>query len=256
MKLFEAVCALQFDTSKLYIASTAQPKSSHEMKSNVAHSSVDVVVTRQIKRCTSYEPRAWCHCQTPEAILENENVTLGFDATTQEGVYINSVHIKTISRGTSSGGLRSAILKDFLSTTCRIEMQVLGLFGKLLSSPWMHRFYTSSESEISHVDAIGKIRDNLSHSQCEHAIQFVVPVARQKRQKKRKRKLDLQLEMPARQAKKQERCETAKRSKLQKLWELDPGDLNALFPDLDGEKLSILQKVLEGTVVGLPICHV
>ena len=26
--------------------------------------------------------------------------------------------------------------------------------------------------------------DNLSHSQCEHAIQFVVPVARQKRQKK------------------------------------------------------------------------
>jgi len=53
MKLFEAVCALQFDTSKLYIATTAQPKSSHEMKSDVAHSSVDVVVTRQIKRCTS-----------------------------------------------------------------------------------------------------------------------------------------------------------------------------------------------------------
>ncbi|KAK2168040.1 hypothetical protein LSH36_21g08015 [Paralvinella palmiformis] len=57
--------------------------------------------------------------------------------------------------------------------------------------------------------------------------------------------------MAARQAKKQERRETAERSKLQKkLQKLDH------FPDLDGEKLAILQKMLEGTVVGLPICHV
>jgi len=49
MKLFEAVCALQFNTSKPYIASTAQPKSSHKMKSNVAHSPVDVVLTTSCK---------------------------------------------------------------------------------------------------------------------------------------------------------------------------------------------------------------
>jgi len=53
MKLFETVYAFQFDTSKLYIAPTAQPKGSQELKSNVVDSSVDVVVTRQIQRCTS-----------------------------------------------------------------------------------------------------------------------------------------------------------------------------------------------------------
>ncbi|KAK2168039.1 hypothetical protein LSH36_21g08014 [Paralvinella palmiformis] len=37
-------------------------------------------------------------------------------------------------------------------------MQAVDLFGKLLYGPWVHRFYTSSESEISHVDAIGEIR--------------------------------------------------------------------------------------------------
>jgi hypothetical protein len=40
-------------------------------------------------------------------------------------------------------------------------MQVLGLFGKLLSGLWMYRIYTSSQSEISHIDAVGKIYDVL-----------------------------------------------------------------------------------------------
>ena len=33
--------------------------------------------------------------QTAEAVLANKNCTLGFDATTQEGVHINSVHVTT-----------------------------------------------------------------------------------------------------------------------------------------------------------------
>ncbi|KAK2158703.1 hypothetical protein LSH36_165g04045, partial [Paralvinella palmiformis] len=56
----------------------------------------------------------------------------------------HSIFVNFLHTCTSCGGLRSDILKDFLSTTCRIEMQVLGLLGKLLSGPWMHRFYTSS----------------------------------------------------------------------------------------------------------------
>ncbi|KAK2140838.1 hypothetical protein LSH36_1234g00033 [Paralvinella palmiformis] len=60
--------------------------------------------------------------------------------------------------------------------------------------------------------------------------------------------------MAARQSKKQEHHETTERSKLQK--KLDPGGLTAQFPELDGGKLAILQKLLEGTVVVLPICHV
>ncbi|KAK2145783.1 hypothetical protein LSH36_658g01037 [Paralvinella palmiformis] len=58
-----------------------------------------------------------------------------------------------ITESTSRGGLRSVTLKDFLSTTCRVEMQVLDLSG-----PWVHSFYTSLESEISHADAISEIR--------------------------------------------------------------------------------------------------
>ncbi|KAK2140837.1 hypothetical protein LSH36_1234g00010 [Paralvinella palmiformis] len=70
----------------------------------------------------------------------------------------HSIFVNFLGTGTSWCGLRSALLKEFLSTTCHIEMQVLGLFGKLLFGPWMHRLYMSSESEISHVDAIGEIR--------------------------------------------------------------------------------------------------
>ena len=33
--------------------------------------------------------------QAAEAILANENCTPGFDATTQEGVHINSIHFTT-----------------------------------------------------------------------------------------------------------------------------------------------------------------
>ena len=33
--------------------------------------------------------------QTAETIIENDNVTRGFDATTQEGVHINSIHFTT-----------------------------------------------------------------------------------------------------------------------------------------------------------------
>ena len=33
--------------------------------------------------------------QTAEAILGNQDCTLGFDATTQEGIHLNSIHITT-----------------------------------------------------------------------------------------------------------------------------------------------------------------
>ncbi|KAK2142560.1 hypothetical protein LSH36_941g00059 [Paralvinella palmiformis] len=48
------------------------------------------------------------------------------------GIYheYHTIFVNFLRTGTSCGGLKSAILKDFLSTTCRVEMQVLGLFGK------------------------------------------------------------------------------------------------------------------------------
>ena len=59
-----------------------------------------------------------------------------------------------LSSGLTLGGLRSALLQDFGNQTAIVEMQVLGLFGKLLTGPWMVQFYTSASSEVHHIDGI------------------------------------------------------------------------------------------------------
>ena len=41
---------------------------------------------------------------------------------------------------------------------CMILKRTLVLFGKLLTGPWMEMFYTSAESDISHVDGIDIIK--------------------------------------------------------------------------------------------------
>ena len=40
-----------------------------------------------------------------------------------------------------------------------MELQVLGLIGKLLTGPWMVKFYTSAETQVNHVDGIQIICD-------------------------------------------------------------------------------------------------
>ena len=64
-----------------------------------------------------------------------------------------------LEKGTSCGGLRASILTDFVSTTAQVEMQVLGLIGKLLTGPWMKAFYTSATNQINHVDGIFVVKD-------------------------------------------------------------------------------------------------
>ena len=59
-----------------------------------------------------------------------------------------------LSSGLTLGGLRAALLQDFGNETAIVEMQVLGLFGKLLTGPWMVQFYTSASSEVHHIDGI------------------------------------------------------------------------------------------------------
>ena len=48
---------------------------------------------------------------------------------------------------------------DFVSTIAQVEMQVLGLIGKLLTGPWMKAFYTSATNQIDHVDGILVVKD-------------------------------------------------------------------------------------------------
>ena len=69
--------------------------------------------------------------------------------------------VELFTSGTPCGGLRSAILHDFTSEEAKMELQVLGLLGKLLTGPWMRKFYTSAEKEIHHVEGIEVVRQVL-----------------------------------------------------------------------------------------------
>ena len=58
----------------------------------------------------------------------------------------------------SCGGLQAAIFTDYQSPVAKVEIQVLGLVGKLLSGPWMSRFYTSVDTQVSHIDVLTTVK--------------------------------------------------------------------------------------------------
>jgi len=60
--------------------------------------------------------------------------------------------------GTTLGGLRSSLQKDFSNEITIVELQFLGIIGKHLTGPWMTKFYTAADSDISHVDAIELVK--------------------------------------------------------------------------------------------------
>ena len=66
--------------------------------------------------------------------------------------------VDLLSSGTSCGGLRRAIMKDFTQATTKVELQILGLLGKHLTGPWMRHFYTSAADQINHVDGIAIVK--------------------------------------------------------------------------------------------------
>ena len=66
---------------------------------------------------------------------------------------------KLLKVGTTLGGLRSSLEKDFRNEDTLCELQVLGLLGKHLTGPWMTKFYTAADTEISHVDGINIVKE-------------------------------------------------------------------------------------------------
>ena len=75
----------------------------------------------------------------------------------------HNLFLNFFKNGTVSfGGLQQCILRDFDRPTAKVEMQVLGLVGKLLSGPWMKTMYTSAEKQINHVDCIDVVRNVIS----------------------------------------------------------------------------------------------
>ena len=49
------------------------------------------------------------------------------------------------------GGLTSALVKDLQNPTILAHLQILGLFGKLLTGPWMSMFYSEERSSLDMV---------------------------------------------------------------------------------------------------------
>ena len=77
----------------------------------------------------------------------------------------HALFVEYLQAGTTLGGLRSSLLKDFQSSFAKIELQVLGLLGKLLTGPWMSSFYTSNENEINHVEGIRTVQQVIERLQ-------------------------------------------------------------------------------------------
>lgn len=61
---------------------------------------------------------------------------------------------KSLLCGTNCGGLCSSILGEFIKIPAQVELQVLGLLGKLLTGPWIKLFYTSASEQINHLKGI------------------------------------------------------------------------------------------------------
>ena len=60
--------------------------------------SLDYVPHRNTVELMARELGVIAELQTAEMIMQNKNITIGFDATTQEGTHINSIHFTTKDR--------------------------------------------------------------------------------------------------------------------------------------------------------------
>ena len=80
---------------------------------------------------------------------------------------------RLLSEGTPCGGLRKCLHEDFQTTHGHVELQVLGLIGKLLTGPWMSTFYTSAEDQISHVQGIAVVKEIVASLQKATPLQLL-----------------------------------------------------------------------------------
>ncbi|XP_065672601.1 uncharacterized protein LOC136090265 [Hydra vulgaris] len=57
------------------------------------------------------------------------------------------------------GGLRNILFQDFTSETGIRELCVLALIGKLLSGPWMTKFYIAPGTGLDYISGIQVVKD-------------------------------------------------------------------------------------------------
>ena len=83
-------------------------------------------------------------------IVTKKSTTIGFQLIqSSTAVQHHSLFLDFLTNGTvSCGGLQSSLQQDFANETAKLEIQVFGLIGKLLSGPWMKAFYTSAADQL------------------------------------------------------------------------------------------------------------
>ena len=60
-----------------------------------------------------------------------------------------------------TNGLRTSLIKDYQNKDILEQLQVVGLFGKLLTGPWMTLAYTDSDSKVHHMSIVEPVRNCL-----------------------------------------------------------------------------------------------
>ena len=63
-----------------------------------------------------------------------------------------------LEQGSAVPRLRQCLLTDLKTTQARVELQVLGLLGKLLTGPWMTQFYASPLTQVQHIEGISIVK--------------------------------------------------------------------------------------------------
>ena len=74
--------------------------------------------------------------------------------------YIRNIFIKFLQES-SKNALKTALLPDLQNPKILVQLRVLGLFGKVLTGPWMRIFYSNKE-HLAHLNSIQLVERALS----------------------------------------------------------------------------------------------
>ena len=73
-------------------------------------------------------------------------------------IHHKSIMLYLTTRCLQTSALKTSLTEDFSNTTTFMELKVLGVLGKMLTGPWLKRFYRNSEKQSHHMDAFDEIK--------------------------------------------------------------------------------------------------
>ena len=83
-------------------------------------------------------------------------------------MYYDQIKVYLETRCLNTTPFRASLLADFIHPVAYIEMKTLAVLGKILTAPWMKKFYTKQGEQVHHMDAFNSIKE------CVHRIEQLV----------------------------------------------------------------------------------